>query len=457
MDFVHRPYIPGDTISAIITAPGNAAVAAIRISGDKALEIADQIFSGSVLKYTSHTAHYGYITDQDGHLIDHVLILVMHNPKSFTGEDTVEIYCHGGSLITRQVYERTLEAGARAAGPGEFSLKAYKNGKIDLSQAEAIQELISAQNELALKSAEKQLEGKLSKKIRSFQEELTDVAAILEAWVDFPEEGLEFASFEEIASILKRVIQEMQNLSNTYHEGKIISQGLSLCLVGTPNVGKSSLMNVLLNQDRAIVTPIAGTTRDLIEESVLLGNLHFRLIDTAGIRSTPELIEKEGISRSKKAQAEADLTLLVLDASREIEEEDLSLIGSVDPEKTILIWNKIDLGSPEQTLDFANQVQVSAKEKTGLQDLTTIIESLVWRQKSPQKQEILVTEQRHKQALTNAIQACKAVLSGLEDKLSPEFVASDIRQSLNELGTILGTNVGEDILSSIFAKFCVGK
>jgi len=457
MDFVHRPYIPGETISAIITAPGNAAVAAIRISGDKALSIADSIFSGSIQKYRSHTAHYGYILDKNESPIDHVLVLVMHNPKSFTGEDTVEIFCHGGSLITRQVYERTLEAGARAAGPGEFSLKAFKNGKLDLSQAEAIQELICAQNELALKTAENQLEGKLSQKIQSFQKDLTEIAAILEAWVDFPEEGLEFASFEEIADNLQRIIREMQALEHTYYEGKIIKDGLSLCLIGPPNVGKSSLMNALLKQNRAIVTPIAGTTRDLIEESMTLGNLHFRLIDTAGIRKTDEIIEQEGILRSKKAHQEADLTLLVLDASRELLEEDLHLIESLPKEKCILIWNKIDLQVVEQEVDFPHQVKISAKENLGLNSLQQKIEACIWKQKTPEKQEVLLTKHRHKQALTQTISACKAVLHGLQSDLSPEFIASDIRQALNELGTILGTNVTEDILSSIFAKFCVGK
>lgn len=457
MDFVHRPYIPGETISAIITAPGNAAVAAIRISGDDALAIADKIFSGPVGAYKSHTAHYGYILDSEGKSLDHVLVLVMKNPQSFTGEDTVEIFCHGGSIITRKIYERTLEAGARAAGPGEFSLKAYKNGKVDLSQAEAIQSLIAAQNDLAMQAAEKQLDGVLSKKIAQFQLELTEIAAILEAWVDFPEEGLEFTSFEDMTSQLSTIIQNMQKLASTYHEGKILKEGLSLCLLGTPNVGKSSLMNAFLKQDRAIVTPIAGTTRDLIEESVLFKNMHFRLIDTAGIRTTSKSIEKEGIARTKKAQTEADLTLLVLDASREVEEEDLLLLSSVDPKKTVIVWNKIDLRLPTHNLDFPHQVQVSAMNQLGMEKLQAEIEALVWKQTSHQKNEIIVTHQRHKQALDQSIQYVKAVLDGLKQDLSPEFVAADIRSSLKELGTILGTNVSEDILSSIFSKFCVGK
>lgn len=457
MDFVHRPYIPGETISAIITAPGNAAIAAIRISGDKALEVADTIFSGNVLTFTSHTAHYGTICDTNNQPLDHVLLLVMKNPKSFTGEDTVEIFCHGGSIITRKIYERTLEAGARAAGPGEFSLKAVKNGKIDLSQAEAIQELICAQNELALSAAEKQLEGKLSLKIKEFQAELTEIAAILEAWVDFPEEGLEFASFEEIITRLKNISKRMQELNNTFYEGRIVSKGLSLCLIGTPNVGKSSLMNALLNSDRAIVTPTAGTTRDTLEESVLLNNLHFRLIDTAGIRSTEEEIEKEGIFRSKQAQKEADLTLLLLDASSELKKEDLQLISYVDPDKTLLVWNKIDLGTIQHNVDLPHQVHISAKQITGLQDLQNAIEKLVWRQKTPQKQELVITEQRHRQALSKAIEFTDEVLLGLQNGVSAEFVAADIRSALTELGSIIGTNVGEDILSSIFSKFCVGK
>ena len=458
MDFVHRPYQPGETIAAIATPPGEGGIAVIRISGNEALSIATKIFSGPVRKYKSHTAHFGQILDEHSHLIDEVLLLVMISPRSYTGEDTVEIHCHGGSLVTRKVLEVILKAGARAALPGEFTFKAFINGKIDLAQAEAVQELIGARNELALNVAEKQLQGALSKHISSFQKELVDIAAILEAWVDFPEEDLEFASFHEVIAKLESILEKMKRLDLSFHHGKILHEGLSLCLAGSPNVGKSSLMNALLGKERAIVTDIPGTTRDLLEEELRLGQLHFRLIDTAGIRDTSEMIEKEGIRRTKQAMHEADLILLVMDASRKLEKQDLQLIASAPLDKTILVWNKIDL--PQIFLEdvtIKNSVSISAKENFGLDELLKSIETIIWQNGPPSKEEIVITNSRHKQALQEAIRACECLIKGLQQGISPEFVSSDMRKVLRELGAIIGTNITEDILSAIFSKFCLGK
>ncbi len=453
MEFVHRPYQAGDTVAAVATPPGEGGIAVIRISGNAALAVAEKIFSGPVRDYASHTVHFGKILNDKRETVDEVLLVPMLGSRSYTGEDTVEIHCHGGSLITKKVLYTVLTAGARAAYPGEFTFKAYMNGKLDLAQAEAVQALIGAQNELALHAAENQLQGALSKKIAHFQERLFDTAAILEAWVDFPEEGLEFASLEEIVTSLETVLDEMVALSNTFDNGKMIHEGLSLCLVGSPNVGKSSLMNALLGKERAIVTPIAGTTRDLLEENMRLGNLHFRLIDTAGIRETEEIIEQEGIRRSKKALQEADLVLLVLDATKGI--EDLSLIEAA-PEKTITIWNKIDL--PHADLpSFTNTVAVSAKERIGLEELHEMIESVIWKKGPPSKQEVVITNLRHRQALTQAISSLVTLIEGLKTGVSPEFLSSDMRRTLVELGTIIGKNITEDILSAIFSKFCIGK
>lgn len=453
MEYVHRPYQAGDTVAAVATPPGEGGIAVIRISGNAALAVAEKIFSGPVRDYASHTVHFGKILDDKGEVVDEVLLVPMLGNRSYTGEDTVEIHCHGGSLITKKVLHTVLNAGARAAYPGEFTFKAYMNGKLDLAQAEAVQALIGAQNELALHAAENQLQGALSKKIAHFQERLFDTAAILEAWVDFPEEGLEFASLEEIVTSLETVLDEMVALSNTFDNGKMIHEGLSLCLVGSPNVGKSSLMNALLGKERAIVTSIAGTTRDLLEESMRLGNLHFRLIDTAGIRETDEIIEQEGIRRSKKALQEADLVLLVLDATKGI--EDPSLIEAA-PEKTITIWNKIDL--PHAHLpSFTNTVAVSAKEKIGLEELHEMIETVIWKNGPPSKQEVVITNLRHRQALTQAVSSLTSLIEGLKTGVSPEFLSSDMRRTLVELGTIIGTNITEDILSAIFSKFCIGK
>ncbi len=327
MDFVHRAYQPGETIAAIATPPGEGGVAVVRISGNDALSVAEKIFSGPVRAYKSHTAHFGKILGENGEVIDEGLALVMLAPRCYTGEDTVEIHCHGGSLVTRRVLDAILKAGARAAQPGEFTFKAFINGKLDLAQAEAVQQLIGAKNDLALEMAEQQLQGKVSRQVLSFQKDLVDMAAILEAWVDFPEEDLEFATMEEVVIALSAVLRRMQHLASTFEDGKVASLGISLCLAGPPNVGKSSLMNALLGKERAIVTDIPGTTRDLLEEELKLGGLHFRLIDTAGIRDTDEVIEREGIRRSKDAMQKADLILLVLDASRPLCSQSLTLLS----------------------------------------------------------------------------------------------------------------------------------
>ena len=282
-EFIPRPYQPGETIAAISTPPGEGGISIIRITGEQSIAVAAKIFSGAVASYQSHTAHLGVVCDVSGNRVDEALLLLMRAPRSFTGEDTVELQCHGGMIASRKVLEACLAAGARAALPGEFAFKAFMNGKIDLTQAEAIQKLISAKNEQAFAAAGKHLEGALSLKIQAFQKELIRLGAILEAWVDFPEEGLEFASQEEVIDTLQQLQEKMQNLLSTFEEGRKVEQGISLCIVGTPNAGKSSLMNALLDEERAIVTPLAGTTRDLLHENLTIGGLHFRLTDTAGI------------------------------------------------------------------------------------------------------------------------------------------------------------------------------
>jgi tRNA modification GTPase len=457
MDFVHQPRQKSDTIAACATAPGVGAISVIRISGERALDIAATIFSGPVKSYQTHTAHYGQIKDAEGHPIDSVLLLVMKGPRSYTGEDSVEISCHGGNLITRRVLERIFEAGARPAEPGEFSSRAYLNGKLDLAQAEAVQELIASKSEIALQNAEKQLSGRLSKTIAVFQAELTQITAILEAWVDFPEEGLEFASFDALIAQLRDIAGQISRLAATFHEGKMLNTGVALCLLGAPNVGKSSLMNALLGKERAIVTDIAGTTRDLLEEDLQLSGLHFRLIDTAGIRETEEVIEQEGIRRSKLAMQEADLILLVLDASRALNGQDKALLDAVPRAKTVLVWNKIDQASPLETIEWQTKVHISAKERVGLDELRTAIDKILWQKGPPTREEMTITKLRHRNALLNAQVSIEAVIVGLSSRISAEFVASDMRNALNELGTIIGTNVTEDILTSIFSQFCLGK
>jgi tRNA modification GTPase len=447
-------YQKGETIAAVATPPGEGGVAIVRISGDKAVEVAEKVYSGPLRSYQSHTLHFGKIVDQD-EVIDEVLIAVMKAPRSYTGEDTVEIHCHGGSLITRRVLETVLKAGAKAALPGEFTFKAYMSGKLDLAQAEAVQSLIAAKNDLALQAAENQLQGALSKKIEKFQAKLVDVAAILEAWVDFPEEGLEFASFEEVIASLEATKLEMQNLSQTFHDGKIVHEGVTLCLTGAPNVGKSSLLNTLLGKERAIVTDIPGTTRDLLEADLKIGGLHFRLVDTAGIRATDEVVEQEGIRRSYQALETADLILLVLDAARGVQAEDQMLLNLAPPQKTLVVWNKTDL--PSSHLKPEGAIDISAKTGTGIEALRAAIDRKIWRTGPPSKEEVVITNLRHKQALDEALVSLQLVIEGLKSRVSAEFVASDMRRALIHLGTIIGADITEEILSAIFSKFCVGK
>lgn len=458
MEFIHEPYQPGDTIAAIATPSGDGGVAIVRISGNLAIEVADSVFSGPVPSYKTHTVHYGQILDASRNRLDDVLLLVMKGKNSYTGEDTVEVHCHGGRLITKKVLETIIKAGARAARPGEFSFRAFINGKIDLAQAEAVQELILAKNEHALVAAEEQLQGNLSKKVVHFQQQITEIAAILEAWVDFPEEGLEFTTMEQLICDLQNLSMEMEKLVATFHNGRVIREGISICFVGRPNVGKSSLMNALLDKERAIVSPIPGTTRDILEDDLHLNGLNLRLIDTAGIRETEEVIEQEGVRRSKVAMNSADLVLCVLDMASGLHPEDEIILAELPKHKTILTWNKKDIASQAiLPLDFPHSIAISAKERLGIVELQEKINAVIWQNGPPEKGEVALTNLRHKEALVQAIHSMEKVIEGLQLNVSPEFLTMDIRQCLKELGKIIGTNISEDILSSIFSKFCIGK
>ena len=444
------------TIAGIATPPGDGGVGIIRISGPEAIAIGSKVFSKPLEFLQSRVCHFGKIVSSTQETLDEVLLLIMRAPHSFTGEDVVEIQCHGGHLIVRRVLARILEAGALQATAGEFSFKAFMNGKIDLAQAEAIQAMIGAKNGKALDAAMRHLEGGLSKQILSYKQELIDAAAVLEAWVDFPDEGLEFASFDEIVSTLQTIDGKIDQLLSTYHDGKIASEGLHIALVGSPNVGKSSLMNALLKKERAIVSPIAGTTRDLIEDHLMLSGLHVRLTDTAGIRSSTDQIEEEGIRRSKKALEEADLILFLLDASLGLTRQDLDIFPLIPPHKTLVVWNKIDL--KEEVCPLSMQtVKASALKSIGIDDLKRAIDQMIWQKGPPSKEEILITNMRHHEALSHASLYVKKAYSGLQTSISPEFITFDVRQALHHLGKIVGSDIQEDILSSIFSKFCVGK
>lgn len=449
-----------DTITAIATPSGDGGVAIIRVSGSNALSVVGKIFSKNISTLSSHTLNYGKILDEHKNKIDDVLLAVMLAPNSYTGEDVLEINCHGGRLITEKILRLIIKNGARLALPGEFTYRAFLNKKIDLTQAEAVQNLISSQNETALKYASKQLQGDLSKKILTFKKGLIEVAANLEAWIDFPEDGLEFTTVENIVSELQATLISMQKLSSTFSEGKIVRDGCSLCLIGAPNVGKSSLMNALLCENRSIVTPIPGTTRDTIEEDISFGGLHFRLTDTAGMRTTSDIIEKEGLKRTLKALESSDINLFILDCSRDVSEEEVSLLKDLDSSKTIIVWNKIDLvlgNSLNPNLNFDEiQVSISAKENLGLEELKKAIISLALK-KPINPEGIVITSARQHSALIEAIENLQNTINSLRNGCSPEFAAADLKLSLNALNNIMGSDLTEDVLSAVFSKFCVGK
>ncbi|NGX27971.1 MAG: tRNA modification GTPase MnmE [Candidatus Anoxychlamydiales bacterium] len=445
-----------DTISAISTAPGNGAISIVRLSGKDAILIADSIFSKDVKKFKSHSSHVGKIIDDKKNVVDQAIIVVYLTPNSFTGEDIVEIQCHGGSLITQRVFETTIKAGAKIAEAGEFTLRAFLNKKIDLIQAEAIQDLISAKNKFALESAKNHLEGYLSNEIKSFQKEIIDITAIIEASMDFTEEDLEFENANELLNKVQKILKDMQKLSNTFENGKIFKNGLSLCIIGGVNVGKSSLMNAILKKERAIVTKIAGTTRDVIKEDIKLNEMFYQLIDTAGIRKTNNLIEKEGIKRSRDHFKKADLTLLVLDSNKNLDEEDFDLLKEMDENRTIVIWNKIDLKKPSQKIDAKNIAHISAKKRLGLDDLYQMIKNLTFKSNFL-NDDIIITKKRHQVALENSIMYLKKAAQGLKDNTTYEFIAADLKSSLLNLSKIIGFDITDDILTSIFSNFCIGK
>lgn len=459
MEFTHRPLQLGETIAAIATPPGEGGISIVRLSGKEAIAIASRLFSKSLDQCASHTIHFGILSDLDGHRLDEVLALLFRAPRSYTGEDTVEFHCHGGTIASRKALDALLAAGARLASPGEFTFRAFMHGKIDLSQAESIQELISAKSEAAFAVAGAHLQGGLSEKIHAFQKELLRLAAILEAAVDFPEEGLAFASPAEVAHDLDLLHKEIASLLATFHDGQKLAQGIALCIAGAPNVGKSSLMNALLERERAIVTPIPGTTRDLLEELLILEGLPFRLIDTAGIHPTEDIVEKEGIRRSKEAFSHADLILLVLDHARPLTAAEEELCALLPQEKTLLLWNKIDLpGQADRSLPHPHQLKISVKEKRGLDAVKKYLHALAWERGSvPQEPPLLLTKARHAEALQKTAERLLVVKEGILRGESPEWLSADLKEALSHLGAILGTNVTDTLLSTIFSQFCIGK
>lgn len=435
-----------DTISAICTPPGEGGLAVLRISGPEALAIANKIFTGNVLSYISHTAHLGKIVSKEGVVIDEVLLLVMHKGRSYTGEDTVEIMCHGSPLIAQKILARTFEEGAVAAGPGAFTARAFENGLIDLAQAEAVQTMIAAKNEAALKAATEQLEGRLSILIKEMQKSVCDVTAIIEAWVDYPEEGLEFASKDEIVEMLAQIIGKGEKLKETFHDGKRITSGISICLIGAPNAGKSSLMNHFLGHERAIVTDVAGTTRDLLTEDARILGHAIRLIDTAGLRHTDEAIEKEGIRRAEKTAEQSEIVIALYDVTKPF--------TKLNYDDAIVCFNKCDLAHETPPIDG---IEISCKDGRGIDALKEAIAQKIKELTKRNDEDVILTQERHFADLSDALEMLAAAKEGLKTDQSPEFIVMDLRAALRSLNKIIGIDITEEILGSIFEKFCVGK
>ena len=461
------------TIAAIATALSDSGIGIIRISGDEAIQIADSVVrskSGKeiVENAESHTIQYGFVMDEKSNIVDEVMVSVFRAPKSYTREDVVEINCHGGILVTKRVLELVLNAGARLAQPGEFTKRAFLNGRIDLVEAEAVMDLIQAKNEFAMKASTKQLRGDLSEKIRSLRERILYEIAFIESALDDPEHISLEGYPERLRGICDEILAELRRLIESAENGRILSEGISTVILGKPNAGKSSLLNMILGQERAIVTDIAGTTRDTLEECVNLGGIQLNVIDTAGIRDTQDQVEKIGVERAKKQAEEADLILYVVDTSVALDENDKEILSLIGGKRTIFLMNKSDLEakvSEEELLSLlgnedaskVTMIPTSAVLGEGLGALEKEIEKLFFEGEIRQNDELVITKLRHKQELQNALDALLLVKKSLEDQMPEDFYSIDLMQAYASLGNIIGEEVGDDLVDEIFSKFCMGK
>lgn len=461
-----------DTIVAISTPLGEGGIGIVRLSGPDALALAGRIFypcghkqgknGRKPSRMPTHSLHYGHIIAK-GTLIDEVLLTVMRAPRTYTREDIVEINCHGGIVPLREVLALALREGARLAEPGEFTRRAFLNGRIDLAQAEAVAEMIRAKTDLSLRVAVSQLRGHLSIRVEGIRKKLVKLAAKVEAVIDFPEEEVGVLKGEEIRKEMKMLRVELDKLLASADSGKVLREGIKAVIVGRPNVGKSSLWNVLLGEERAIVTPLPGTTRDALEEIVNIQGAPLRLVDTAGIRRARGRIERESVVRSRRSLEEADLALVVLDGSEPLTGDDRDVMEGLKGKAAIIVINKMDLrrrirpGEVKSILPGKKLVRISATQGTGLRELKRAIAGVFWRGGVPSPETTLVTNARHKEALLRAREGLEKVAAGLNYQLPPEFIASDLRLALNSLGEIGGGAATEEILDQVFSQFCIGK
>lgn len=455
-----------DTIAGISTAVGNAGLAVIRMSGAKAFEIADKVFRGreKVVSQRSHTLQYGKIVTDDGEIVDEVLLTKMAAPKTYTRENVVEINCHGGYYVTGRILALLIENGARPAEPGEFTKRAFLNGRIDLSQAEAVMDVIQARTSKSSRAALNQLEGRLSSELNQIIDGLTDTLAHIEVDLDYPEYDHEELSMKQVEEEAQRAISKLERLIESFHYGKILREGMDVVIIGRPNTGKSSLLNYLTRKNRAIVTDIPGTTRDVIEETVNIGGIPIKLTDTAGVRETEDPVESIGVTRSLEALKKADFVILLLDATDWQSEEDRRLFELVEShqEHYLTVFNKMDLLNDESKAEeirkrHPDAVLISIKNDTGLDVLEKRLIDFASGNKMDLDNQVLVTNARHEQQLRLAYGALESALEAIRTGMTLDIVALELKTALEHLGRITGQTADEEIINTIFSRFCIGK
>jgi tRNA modification GTPase len=449
--------LDNDTIVALATPAGVGAISVIRVSGSESISVSDQIFRGKIKLVDSltHTIHYGKVFDSNNELIDDVLVSVFRNPNSYTGEDSVEISTHGSSLITQKIIYALVKSNIRLAEPGEFTKRAFLNGKLDLAQAEAVADVINSRTEAALRGARNQLDGLLSQKVDLLREMLINTSSLIELELDFAEEDVEFLSLKEILKNIEAIETEIDALLKTYSFGRVIKDGVNVALVGKTNVGKSSLLNYFLKEARAIVSETPGTTRDIIREDLSIDGILFKLFDTAGIRVTEDVVEKEGVIRSREAVKNADIVLCMNDVvggfSLDLYNQ---LLEITSEERIIKVMNKIDLNRTET---FRANVKISAKTGEGIEELFSIMKEKAVGTQSYTEKTAIVSNLRHFDALNRAKENLQYARKSIDEKLTGEFIAVDLRNAENALSEIIGKVTTEDVLNNIFTKFCIGK
>lgn len=454
------------TIAAISTAMSASGIGIIRISGNEAMEVISRIYRSKngnkdIKKVKSHTIHYGFIYDGE-EVVDEVLVMIMKGPRTYTGEDTVEIDCHGGVYAMKRVLETVLKNGAEIAEPGEFTKRAFLNGRLDLSQAEAVMDVIQAKNSMALKSSVEQLKGSVLRAVKEIRSKLIYHIAYIESALDDPEHISLDGYPQELLEVVEKERKEISELLKTADDGRMIQEGIKTVILGKPNAGKSSLLNYLVGEDRAIVTEIAGTTRDILEEYISLNGITLRVIDTAGIRDTEDVVEKIGVGKARQMAEDADLILYVVDSSMPLDENDQEIMELLKGRKSITIYNKTDL-TPVVDIEFLKEktaspvIPISAVEETGISQLEDEIRRMFFQGELSFNDEVYITNARHKAALEEALESLKLVKNSIEMGMAEDFFSIDLMNAYESLGRIVGESVGEDLVNEIFSKFCVGK